>query len=94
MLLETKRWATRSFLSVAELSLIGWVIYLIFNHSSSVSEEMQNALSMLVGALVINYAKASSFFFSETTSEITGGKHSPSVEPPGEPPGGPPPKSS
>jgi hypothetical protein len=70
--LETKRWATRTFLSVAELSLIGWVIYLIFNHSSSVSKEMQNALSMLVGALVINYAKASSFFFSETTSEITG----------------------
>jgi hypothetical protein len=32
---------------------------------------MQNALSMLVGALVINYAKASSFFFSESTSELT-----------------------
>ena len=57
------RWITRTLLTIGEVFLIGYVIYLLFG-GGTIAEEMMNALSVVLGALMLNFGKASSYWFS------------------------------
>ena len=54
----------RATLPFAELFLIGWIIYYVFN-TDGISKEMTNILSACVGGLLVNYTKMSGFIFSK-----------------------------
>ena len=63
------RYFTRSVLAIGELIVIAWIIYLIFHVENEMSADMTNAMSILVGGLLINYAKATSFYFSDQSEK-------------------------
>tara|TARA_R100000656_G_scaffold47944_1_gene38945 strand:+ start:1058 stop:1297 length:240 start_codon:yes stop_codon:yes gene_type:complete len=63
------RFCTRSILAIGELIVIAWIIYLIFHQQDDMSADMTNAMSILVGGLLINYAKATSFYFSDQSEK-------------------------
>ena len=67
MQLTTLRWATRSVLSVLEVLLIGYIIYLIFG-GGELNPEMTNALSVVVGGLLLNFGKSSGLWFSQESN--------------------------
>ena len=58
----------RATLPFAELALIGWIIYFVFN-SDGIGKEMQNILSACVGGLLVNYTKMSGFIFSRESDD-------------------------
>ena len=58
----------RASLPFAELALIGWIIYFVFN-SDGIGKEMQNILSACVGGLLVNYTKMSGFIFSRESDD-------------------------
>ena len=70
MQLPTLRWATRTVIAIGELSLIAFIINLIFNPDRSLNPEMTNALSVLVGGLLLNFGKTSGYFFSQESETI------------------------
>ena len=65
MQLPTLRWATRTVIAIGELSLIAFIINLIFNPDRALNPEMTNALSVLVGGLLLNFGKTSGYFFRQ-----------------------------
>ena len=70
MKLPQLRWATRTVIAVGELSLIAYIINLIFNPDRELNPEMTNALSVLVGGLLLNFGKTSGYFFSQESETI------------------------
>lgn len=66
------RWSTRSLLTLMEVALIGYVVFLIFG-GGTLAEDMQNALSVVLGGLILNFGKSSSYWFSNEseTNNIT-----------------------
>ena len=70
MQLPTLRWATRTVIAIGELSLIAFIINLIFNPDRALNPEMTNALSVLVGGLLLNFGKTSGYFFSQESETI------------------------
>tara|TARA_B110001454_G_C12522057_1_gene351492 strand:- start:164 stop:412 length:249 start_codon:yes stop_codon:yes gene_type:complete len=63
------KWSVRAMLPFAELFLIGWIIYFVFN-SEGIGKGMTNILSACVGGLLVNYTKMSGFIFSRESDEI------------------------
>jgi len=57
------RWLTRTLLTLGEVLLIAYVIHLLFV-GASLEEHMMNSLSVVLGALLLNFGKASSYWFS------------------------------
>ena len=70
MKLPHLRWATRTVIAVGELGLIAFIINLIFNPERELNPEMTNALSVLVGGLLLNFGKTSGYFFSQESETI------------------------
>lgn len=70
MKLPHLRWATRTVIAIGELGLIAFIINLIFNPERSLNPEMTNALSVLVGGLLLNFGKTSGYFFSQESETI------------------------
>ena len=64
------RWLTRTLLTLGEVLLIAYVIHLLFV-GASLEEHMMNSLSVVLGALLLNFGKASSYWFS-TESNFEG----------------------
>ena len=62
------RWATRTVLTLLEIALIGYIVFLIFG-GGELQEEMQNALSVVLGGLILNFGKSSSFWFEKSKSD-------------------------
>ena len=62
------KWIVRGMLPFAELFLIGWIIYFVFN-SEGIGKGMTNILSACVGGLLVNYTKMSGFIFSRESDE-------------------------
>ena len=63
-------WATRTVIAIGELALIAYIINLIFNPDRALNPEMTNALSVLVGGLLLNFGKTSGYFFSQESETI------------------------
>ena len=61
---------TRTIIAVGELALIAFIINLIFNPDRALNPEMTNALSVLVGGLLLNFGKTSGYFFSQESETI------------------------
>ena len=70
MQLPKLRWATRTIIAIGELALIAYIINLIFNPDRALNPEMTNALSVLVGGLLLNFGKTSGYFFSQESETI------------------------
>ena len=70
MQLPKLRWATRTGIAIGELALIAYIINLIFNPDRALNPEMTNALSVLVGGLLLNFGKTSGYFFSQEIETI------------------------
>ena len=70
MQLPKLRWATRTVIAIGELALIAYIINLIFNPDRELNPEMTNALSVLVGGLLLNFGKTSGYFFSQESETI------------------------
>ena len=70
MQLPKLRWATRTVIAIGELALIAYIINLIFNPDRALNPEMTNALSVLVGGLLLNFGKTSGYFFSQESETI------------------------
>ena len=66
--MATLRWATRSVLTILEVALIAYVIMLIFGEDP-INEGYSQALSVILGGLILNFGKASSFWFSGESIE-------------------------
>ena len=64
------RWGTRTVIAIGELGLIAFIINLIFNPDRALNPEMTNALSVLVGGLLLNFGKTSGYFFSQESETI------------------------
>ena len=64
------RWVTRTVIAVGELGLIAFIINLIFYPDRELNPEMTNALSVLVGGLLLNFDKTSGYFFSQESETI------------------------
>ena len=62
------RWATRTLLTLLEIALIGYIVYLIFGESR-LAEDMHNSLSVVLGGLLLNFGKSSSFWFEKSKSD-------------------------
>ena len=62
------RWATRTTLTLLEIALIGYIVYLIFG-DSHLAEDMHNSLSVVLGGLLLNFGKSSSFWFEKSKSD-------------------------
>ena len=58
----------RATLPFAELALIGWIIYFVFN-SDGIGKDMQNILSACGGGWLGNYTKMSGFIFSRESDD-------------------------
>ena len=67
------RWATRTALTLAEILLIGYVVYLIFG-GGTLADDMENALSVVLGGLILNFGKTSSYWFSNDSLEESPGR--------------------
>jgi hypothetical protein len=65
------RWSTRSLLTLMEIGLIGYVVYLIFG-GGELAKDMQNALSVVLGGLILNFGKSSSYWFSNESETNNG----------------------
>ena len=61
---------TRTIIAIGELALIAFIINLIFNPDRALNPEMTNALSVLVGGLLLNFGKTSCYFFSQESETI------------------------
>ena len=64
MKLQILRWSTRTLIALGELCLIAYIINLIFNPDNTLDPEMTNALSVLVGGLLLNFGKTRGYYFS------------------------------
>jgi hypothetical protein len=62
------RWLARFILTIGEVILIGYVIYLIFG-GGVIEEGLMNSLSVVLGALMLNFGKSSSYWFSTESNE-------------------------
>tara|TARA_R110000824_G_scaffold398833_1_gene603391 strand:- start:768 stop:998 length:231 start_codon:yes stop_codon:yes gene_type:complete len=62
------RWATRTVLTLLEIVLIGYIVYLIFGENR-LAEDMHNSLSVVLGGLLLNFGKSSSFWFEKSKSD-------------------------
>ena len=62
------RWLARFILTIGEVVLIGYVIYLIFG-GGVIEEGLMNSLSVVLGALMLNFGKSSSYWFSTESNE-------------------------
>ena len=62
------RWFARFILTVGEVILIGYVIYLIFG-GGIIEEGLMNSLSVVLGALMLNFGKSSSYWFSNESND-------------------------
>ena len=62
------RWATRTVLTLLEIALIGYIVYLIFG-DNRLAEDMHNSLSVVLGGLLLNFGKSSSFWFEKSKSD-------------------------
>ena len=58
----------RATLPFAELALIGWIIYFVFNSDGS-GKEIQIILSACVGGLLVNYTKMSGYILSRESDD-------------------------
>ena len=66
------RWLTRTILTIGEVILIGYVIYLIFG-GGNIEEVLMNSLSVVLGALMLNFGKSSSYWFSPESDDLKNG---------------------
>ena len=64
------RWATRTLLTLLEIALIAYIVFLIFG-DDNLAEDMHNALSVILGGLLLNFGKSSSFWFEKSKSDET-----------------------
>ena len=62
------RWLTRTILTIGEVFLIAYVIYLIFG-GGQIEEGLMNSLSVVLGALMLNFGKSSSYWFSNESND-------------------------
>lgn len=62
------RWFARFVLTIGEVILIGYVIYLIFG-GGVIEEGLMNSLSVVLGALMLNFGKSSSYWFSNESND-------------------------
>ena len=62
------RWATRTLLTLLEIALIGYIVFLIFG-DDNLAEDMHNSLSVVLGGLLLNFGKSSSFWFEKSKSD-------------------------
>jgi len=62
------RWLARFILTIGEVILIGYVIFLIFG-GGVIEEGLMNSLSVVLGALMLNFGKSSSYWFSTESNE-------------------------
>ena len=62
------RWGTRTVLTLLEIVLIGYIVYLIFGENR-LAEDMHNSLSVVLGGLLLNFGKSSSFWFEKSKSD-------------------------
>ena len=62
------RWGTRSILTLLEIILIGYIVYLIFGENN-LAEDMHIALSVILGGLLLNFGKSTAFWFEKSKSD-------------------------
>ena len=63
------KWAGSATLPLAELFLIGWIVWFAFPTEDGLAKETQNLLSAIVGGLIVNYTKMSGYIFSRESDE-------------------------
>ena len=61
------RWFTRTLISLTELGIFVFIIWLIFLSDSAPNSEFLNILSVIIGAVALNLGKSSSWFFQNST---------------------------
>jgi len=63
------RWVTRSVISLTELGIFIFIIWLVFVTETPPQSEFVNILSVIIGAVALNLGKSSSWFFQNSTEE-------------------------
>ena len=63
------RWFTRTVISLTELGIFVFIIWLVFMSESAPSSEFLNLISVVVGAVALNLGKSSSWFFQNSTED-------------------------
>lgn len=63
------RWFTRSLISLTELGIFIFIIWLVFVTETPPQSEFINILSVIIGAVALNLGKSSSWFFQNSTED-------------------------